>query len=137
MPAPYLTCQHTLKNRNFRGFTLLELLMALVIFATAGVAIMQASSNHMRSVWQLEEMTIASYVANNQLQLALIDPRWPPREQLQGEVTMANRDWVWRLKASRVPDQDLRELNISVSLAEQPEVIIYQLKTFVGRPDEQ
>ncbi|WP_423188105.1 type II secretion system minor pseudopilin GspI [Alishewanella sp. d11] len=119
------------------GFTLLELLVALVIFATAGVAIMQASSNHLRTVWQLEELTFASYVANNQLQLALLDPSWPPRELQQGEVTMANRNWIWRLRANTVTDADLRELNVTVSLAEQPDVIIYQLKTYVGRPDEQ
>ncbi|CAM5199539.1 type II secretion system minor pseudopilin GspI [Alishewanella longhuensis] len=120
-----------------QGFTLLELLVALVIFATAGVAIMQASSNHLRAVWQLEELTVASFVANNQLQLALLEPNWPPRELQQGEVAMANRNWLWRLRATSVPDPDLRELNITVSLAEQPDVVIYQLKTYVGRPDEQ
>lgn len=98
---------------------------------------MQASSNHLRTVWQLEELTFASYVANNQLQLALLDPSWPPRELQQGEVTMANRNWIWRLRANTVTDADLRELNVTVSLAEQPDVIIYQLKTYVGRPDEQ
>lgn len=120
-----------------KGFTLLELLVALVIFATAGVAIMQASSNHIRAVWQLEEITVASFVANNQLQLALLEPTWPPRELQQGEVAMANRNWLWRVRASTVPDPDLRELNVSVSLVEQPDVVIYQLKTYVGRPDEQ
>lgn len=120
-----------------KGFTLLELLVALVIFATAGVAIMQASSNHLRTVWQLEELTIAGFVANNQLQLALLEPSWPPRELQQGEVAMANRNWLWQLRATPVPDPDLRELNITVSLAEQPDVMIYQLKTYVGRPDEQ
>lgn len=124
-------------KRAQQGFTLLELLVALVIFATAGVAIIQASSNHVRSVWQLEELTIASVVANNQLQQALLETRWPPRELEQGEVSMANRSWVWRLRATAVPDQDLRELNVTVSLAEQPETIVYQLKTYIGRPDEQ
>ncbi|GHG75389.1 type II secretion system protein GspI [Alishewanella longhuensis] len=120
-----------------KGFTLLELLVALVIFATAGVAIMQASSNHLRAVWQLEELTIAGFIANNQLQLALLEPSWPPRELQQGEVVMANRNWLWQLRATPVPDPDLRELNITISLAEQPDVMIYQLKTYVGRPDEQ
>lgn len=122
---------------GLRGFTLLELLVALVIFATAGVAIIQASSNHVRSIWQLEELTVASYIANNQLQLALLEPRWPPRELEQGEVSMANRNWTWQIRATTVPDADLRELSLSVSLVEQPEVVIYQLKTYVGLPDEQ
>lgn len=120
-----------------RGFTLLELLVALTIFATAGVAIVQSSSNHMRTVWQLEELTIASYVANNQLQQAMLETQWPPRESQQGEVTMANRNWSWRLRANTVPDPDLRELTVAVSLAEQPETVLYQLKTYIGRTDAQ
>ncbi len=118
-----------------RGFTLLELLVALVIFATAGVAIMQASSNHTRALLQLEELTFASYVANNQLQLAQLDRTWPPRELQQGEVEMANRTWLWRLRAVPVPDEDLRELTVTVSLVSEPEVEVYRLKTYVGRPD--
>lgn len=120
-----------------RGFTLLELLVALAIFATAGVAIIQSSSNHMRTVWQLEELTIASYVANNQLQQAILETQWPPKETQQGEVTMANRNWSWRLRSTTVPDPDLRELTVAVSLAEQPETVLYQLKTYIGRNDAQ
>lgn len=120
-----------------RGFTLLELLVALAIFATAGVAIIQSSSNHMRTVWQLEELTIASYVANNQLQQAMLETQWPPKETQQGEVTMANRNWSWRLRSTTVPDPDLRELTVAVSLAEQPEMVLYQLKTYIGRTDAQ
>ncbi|WP_333606957.1 type II secretion system minor pseudopilin GspI [Arsukibacterium sp.] len=116
------------------GFTLLEILLALAIFATAGVAIMQASGGHIRAISQLEEQTIAAIIANNQLQQALISKQWPPRELEQGEVSMANRDWLWQLKASTVPDADLRQLQLEVRLAEQPDVLVYQLVTFVGRP---
>ncbi len=117
-----------------RGFTLLELLVAMAIFATAGLAIMQASSGHIRALSQIEELTIASYVANNQLQLALLEPNWPPRELLQGEVEMANRQWLWRQQATTVPDADLRQLLIRVSLADQPDDTLYQLTTFLGKP---
>ncbi|EJI84415.1 MULTISPECIES: type II secretion system minor pseudopilin GspI [Alishewanella] len=121
--------------RQWRGFTLLEVLIALAIFATAGAAILQASASHLRAVAQLEELTLASMIANNQLQQAQLNRSWPPRELEQGEVSLGNRDWQWQLRAVTVPDQDLRELQISVRLAEQPEQVVYQLKTYIGRPD--
>lgn len=121
--------------RQWRGFTLLEVLIALAIFATAGAAILQASASHLRAVTQLEELTLASMIANNQLQQAQLNRSWPPRELEQGEVSLGNRDWQWQLRAVTVPDQDLRELQISVRLAEQPEQVVYQLKTYIGRPD--
>lgn len=121
--------------RQWRGFTLLEVLIALAIFATAGAAILQASASHLRAVAQLEELTLASMIANNQLQQAQLNRSWPPRELEQGEVSLGNRDWQWQLRAVTVPDQDLRELQISVRLSEQPEQVVYQLKTYIGRPD--
>lgn len=121
--------------RRWRGFTLLEVLIALAIFATAGAAILQASASHLRAVAQLEELTLASMIANNQLQQAQLNRSWPPRELEQGEVSLGNRDWQWQLRAVTVPDQDLRELQISVRLSEQPEQVVYQLKTYIGRPD--
>lgn len=117
-----------------RGFTLLELLVAMAIFATAGLAIMQTSSAHIRAVSQLEELTFAGYVANNQLQLAMLDPKWPPKEQSQGEVEMANRKWLWQQQVSKPGDEDLRLISVSVSLSEAPEDILYQLQSYKGKP---
>lgn len=117
-----------------RGFTLLELLVAMAIFATAGMAIMQASSAHIRSLSQLDELTMAGYIANNQMQLALLDTEWPGNEKSQGELEMANRSWVWQQQLITVPDADLRLVQIRVSLAEAPEQVLYQLQSYKGKP---
>ncbi|WP_166838178.1 type II secretion system minor pseudopilin GspI [Rheinheimera pleomorphica] len=116
------------------GFTLLELLVAMAIFATAGMAIMQASSAHIRSLSQLDELTIASYIANNQMQLAMLDNDWPGKENSRGELEMANRSWLWQQQLTKVPDNDLRLVQISVSLAETPEQVLYQLQSYKGKP---
>ena len=64
-----------------------------------------------------------------------LNKNWPPKELEQGELTMGNRDWQWQLRATSVPDQDLRELTVTIRLAETPEQVVYRLKTYVGRPD--
>ncbi|MEO3680036.1 type II secretion system minor pseudopilin GspI [Rheinheimera sp. FR7-31] len=117
-----------------RGFTLLELLVAMAIFATAGMAIMQASSAHIRSLSQLDELTMAGYIANNQMQLALLDTEWPGNEKRQGELEMANRSWLWQQQLIKVPDNDLRLVQIRVSLAEAPEQVLFQLQSYKGKP---
>ena len=50
-----------------RGFTLLEVLVALAVFASAGIALMQATAAHLNALGQLEEITLANYVAGNRL----------------------------------------------------------------------
>ncbi len=117
-----------------RGFTLLELLVAMAIFATAGVAVMQVSSAHVRNLSQLDELTVARYIADNQMQLALLDNAWPGQEKTQGELEMANRNWLWQQQLLKVPDDDLRLVHISVSLAESPQQVVFELSSYKGKP---
>lgn len=117
-----------------RGFTLIEVLFALAIFATAGLAVMRTVTEHIRSIAMLEDATFASYVASNQLVLLQLETDWPPKEQSRGEVEMANRLWQWQQRISQVEDDDLRQVEVSVSLAEQPDETLYRLITFIGRP---
>ncbi|MEE2025411.1 MULTISPECIES: type II secretion system minor pseudopilin GspI [Alkalimonas] len=117
-----------------RGFTLIEVLFALAIFATAGLAVMRTVTEHIRSIAMLEDATFASYVASNQLVLLQLETDWPPAEQSRGEVEMANRLWQWQQRISQVEDDDLRQVELSVSLAEQPDETLYRLITFIGRP---
>ncbi|WP_231916807.1 type II secretion system minor pseudopilin GspI [Rheinheimera sp. SA_1] len=119
-----------------KGFTLIELLVAMAIFAIAGVAVMRATTEHIRAVTQLEEMTIVSFIAENQLQLAKLEKKWPPEKSLQGEVTMANRNWVWVQQSIETPDPNFRQLKVSVSPADEPARVLYSLQTFVGKADE-
>mgnify|MGYP005839134987 CR=1 FL=1 len=117
-----------------RGFTLLELLVAMAIFATAGVAIMQVSSAHVRNLAQLDELTMARYIADNQMQLAMLDKDWPGKDKQQGELEMANRKWLWQQQRIKVPDDDLRLVQISVSLADAPQQVIFELSSYKGKP---
>ena len=73
-----------------RGFTLLELLIAIAIFAIAGVAIMQATSNHNRTLGMITDLTWAGMVAENELQLAKLEEKWPPELRREGESEMGN-----------------------------------------------
>ena len=104
---------------NHNGFTLLELLVAMAIFATAGIAIMQATSAHIRSITMLEDSTFASFVANNQMQLALLEKEWPGKEQRKGEVEQGNRKWLWQLENYKLEDADLRLIKIQVSCSKR------------------
>ncbi|MGL5728054.1 MAG: type II secretion system minor pseudopilin GspI, partial [Plesiomonas sp.] len=57
-----------------RGFTLLEVLVALAVFAVAALAVMQAASGHVRSLSLLEEKLFAGWVAENQQALLALMP---------------------------------------------------------------
>ncbi len=119
-------------NRRANGFTLIELMIAMVVFAIAGVAVMRATTEHIRAMGMIEEMTMAGYVAENQLQLARLDTRWPP-QPAEGETEMAKNRWKWVLEVLETEDAEFRMLKVTVRPVEEPERVVSTLQTFIGR----
>ena len=117
-----------------KGFTLIELLIAMAVFATAGAAVMKTASEHMNSISHLENMTFASYVAENQLNAVFLEKNWPLKSQ-QKTVEFANRSWLWQQEIQKTSDANFSAVVVKVSLADNPEKVVYQLQTFVGKPD--
>lgn len=117
-----------------QGFTLIELLIAMAVFATAGAAVMKTASEHMNSISHLENMTFASYIAENQLNAVLLGKNWPLKNE-QKTVEFANRSWLWQQEIQKTADANFSAVVVKVSLAETPEKVVYQLQTFVGKPD--
>ena len=117
-----------------KGFTLIELLIAMAVFATAGVAVMKTASEHMNSIAHLEEMTFASYIAENQLNAAFLQKSWPLKNE-QNTVEFANRSWLWQQEIRKTPDANFSAVVVKVSLADKPEKVLYELKTYIGKSD--
>lgn len=123
-------------NKGAKGFTLIELMIAMAVFAIAGVAVMRATTEHIRAMGIIEEMTMAGYVAENQLQLARLETRWPPQPR-EGEAEMAKNRWKWVLEVVETDDAEFRLLKVTVRPVEEPERIVSTLQTFIGRQSEQ
>lgn len=58
-----------------RGFTLLEVMLALAIFALAATAVLQIASGALSNQQVLEEKTVAGWVAENQTALLYLMSR--------------------------------------------------------------
>ena len=58
-----------------RGFTLLEVMLALAIFALAATAVLQIASGALSNQHVLEEKTVAGWVAENQTALLYLMTR--------------------------------------------------------------
>ncbi len=53
--------------RPARGMTLLEVLVALAVFALAGLALVRTVTGQMVALGDMEEKTLATWVVENQL----------------------------------------------------------------------
>lgn len=79
------------------GFTLIEILIALVILAVAFTAIIAATSNSARGTNQLQEKIVAHWVAQNVLASEQIGLITAPKasEKITGTMQMLNKNWHW------------------------------------------
>ncbi|QJR80817.1 type II secretion system minor pseudopilin GspI [Alteromonas pelagimontana] len=123
------------KRRSHQtGMTLLEVMVALLIFAVTGTAVMKAASEHLSSVGQIEEITFATWVADNRINQLKLAGVWPPKNNLKGSMEMADRTWYWLQTVKKTNDNDLRAVDIQVSLDQTYSGSLTTVTTFVAKP---
>lgn len=87
-----------------KGMTLLEVMVALVIFSTAALALMNSVSLNVRFTHGLADTLQASWVAENQLAEARLGKRDFPDAQEQGTEMMGGRNWTWHKQRVKTAD---------------------------------
>ncbi|WP_375752159.1 type II secretion system minor pseudopilin GspI [Vibrio sp. HN007] len=96
-----------------RGMTLIEVLVALAIFATASLSIMKAVSQHTDTLSYLEERMFASMVVDNQMALVLLDGA--PNSTKKGKTELAGREWYWKVTPVKTEANFVQGFDVSVS----------------------
>jgi general secretion pathway protein I len=98
-----------------RGFTLLEVLVALAIFALVAASVLSASSRSLQTAARLQDKTLAMWVADNRLSAMQLsrDPVADGREQ--GEEQMAGRRWQWQSEVIATSEPAMRRVTVWVA----------------------
>jgi general secretion pathway protein I len=120
-------------HRFSEGMTLLEVMVALLIFSLTATAIMKAASEHLTGVGQIEEITFATWVVNNRLTQLNIDTTWPVKNNLKGKQEMAGRVWYWQQKVNKTSDAEMVQVEVSVGLDEQYQDTVTSASTFIAK----
>jgi general secretion pathway protein I len=107
------------QQRRFRGsgFTLIEVLVALVIVAVGMSTLMGALSSSAKTVAYMQDKTFAEWVALNQIasvRIALQQGQIPATGNTTGDIDLVNRTWHWRQEVidSQVPG--IRRIDVKV-----------------------
>ena len=96
------------------GFTLLEVMVALLIVALGLAAAVQLTTLAADNARALSRRTEADWVAMNQLGAMQLAGAWPADGSTQGHSVMAGRTWYWRQQVQGAPVPNLREVVIEV-----------------------
>lgn len=107
------------KNKKNKGFTLLEVLVALAVFAVAAIALMRVSESQLQLSARLEDKTFAHWVALNMVSEIQANQDWPDLGEQTGKVSMAGRDWKIIVKTLATPMNRVRRVDVTVGVAPQ------------------
>lgn len=98
-----------------RGFTLLEVMIALTIFATLAAAVISAGQYSLRQNARLKEQMQCAWLADNQLSELRLQAPSPGRQQLLRHFDRRN----WVVEQTITPESDPRMLKVDISVSRQ------------------
>lgn len=123
-------------NKAQRGFTLLEVLVALTVFAITAAAMINGIAASLSAQSYLERKTIAHWVAMNQLAETRLMTTWPSVGMSDGSEEMSGHEWFWTRKVEETSDPKLRRVDIEVRAEREEESPLIRLAGFVtDRPE--
>jgi len=104
--------------KRTRGFTLLEMLLAVVVIAVVGITVSTALGGVASQTFTLERRTVAHWVGQNQLHRLRISLRGESRVLPEGKDTvrvfMGDRDWEVRTEVAATDHPWVRRVEVDV-----------------------
>ncbi|HVO49281.1 MAG TPA: type II secretion system minor pseudopilin GspI [Steroidobacteraceae bacterium] len=110
-------CPAPLRRLASGGFTLIEVLVALVIVAVGMTALMSALNSSAGAVSYMTDRTFAEWVALNQIELFKLQRQpgqVPPVGNTVGDLDYAARGWHWRQDVTATQVQGIMRVDMKV-----------------------
>jgi len=103
-------------NRHSKGFTLIEVLLALAVIAIALTALLKATSEDVTLTQRIKEKSISHWVAMQgvtTIQLGMVAINL--NQEITQVTKMLGQQWYWRAKLTSTPVRSMQQISITVS----------------------
>jgi len=119
-------------RKKAAGFTLVEILVALAILSISLSSVLYVINQNTNNLIYLKNKTFAHWVAMNKVAEFRVNPVLIQNSRrLSGRYTLAESEWEWTAQLIHTEDKDLEKLNIDVYSAEDSEMKLATLTSFI------
>ncbi len=122
-----------MNSAKSKGFTLIEVMVALAIAALGLAAVAASVSQMIDAASSMRQRTYADWIAQNKIAEMRLLNVVPETSSTSGELMYAGSEWGWRATVSETGIENLFRLDVAVSIAAN-EGAIRTVTGFIGEP---
>ncbi|RUM94915.1 MAG: type II secretion system protein GspI [Thiothrix sp.] len=133
----------TMKNNQTKissgqsGFSLIEVIIALIVLTLALSALIDSASSAASNTTHLQSKAFAHWVALNQMAEFRLAKQWPEIGTQEGKAELADQQWEWKSTTQKTPEKSMRRIDIRVRREGDPKDSSVTLLTgFLRQPNK-
>lgn len=101
-------------RRGNRGFTLMEVMIALMIFGLLAAMLQQVASGYINNYRRIESQTMASWIAQNRLTEMRLQDQMPGTGESDEELEFGGHEWEMETNVSETEDPAIRRVEMTL-----------------------
>lgn len=101
-------------NQRCKGFTLLEVMVALLVVAIAITGLVKVAAKNVNNANYMHDKTFAQWVAVNKINEWRAQNIFPELTRITGQQMMGKQEWFWDAKGIETDDKNTRRVEIGV-----------------------
>ncbi len=122
--------------KQARGFTLIEVLVALLVFGMIATAAAQVGSQYISSFERIRDKTLASWIADNRINEIRLQEGLPSVRETTTDTEYGQFQWQVTTSITATEESTMRRVEISVARYREEgadPVSVHTLSGFVGQ----